>query len=125
MDVIESFHSSGSEYIAETDYLWGSAATKVKKEHLLEHGASTDTMTDTEAIQEGRKIKYRENLPVDPNVSAATVLHFPYDRTATEEHLSSNKFQTDNLMDMIELRSPGTGKILRLACCCICWYVFS
>ncbi|KAK5833528.1 uncharacterized protein LOC108453030 isoform X2 [Gossypium arboreum] len=113
MDVIESFHSSGSEYITETDYLWGSAATKVKKEHLLEHGASTDTMTDTEAVQEGRKIKYRENLPVDPNISAATVLHFPYDRTATEEHLSSNKFQTDNLMDMIELRSPGTGKILR------------
>ncbi|KAK8618415.1 hypothetical protein V6N13_132407 [Hibiscus sabdariffa] len=69
-------------------------------------------MIDTEAVQEVRKIKYRENLPVDPKVCASTVLHFPYDRTASEEHLSLNKFQTDNLMDMIEPCSPGAGKKL-------------
>ncbi|GMI77626.1 EMBRYO DEFECTIVE 2788 [Hibiscus trionum] len=112
MNVIESIHSPGSEYITEMDYLWGTSATKVKKEQMLKHGASTDIMTDTEAVQEGLKIKYRENLPVDPKVCAATVLHFPYDRTASEEHLSLSKFRTDNLMDMIEPCSPGAGKIL-------------
>ncbi|XWS10328.1 hypothetical protein CRYUN_Cryun39dG0066900 [Craigia yunnanensis] len=113
MNEIESIGSLESEYIAEMDYLWGSAATKVKKEHALEHGASTDTMTDTEAVQEGRKIKYRENLPVDPKVCAATVLHFPYDRTASDEPLSLNNFQTDNFKDMIKPHSPGAGKIIQ------------
>ncbi|KAK8989349.1 hypothetical protein V6N11_063781 [Hibiscus sabdariffa] len=112
MNVVESMHSSGSEYITEMDYLWGTAATKVNKELLLKHGASTDTMIDTEAVQEVRKIKYRENLSVDPKVCASTVLHFPYDRTASEEHLSLNKFRTDNFMDMIEPCSPGAGKNL-------------
>ncbi|KAE8719932.1 DEAD-box ATP-dependent RNA helicase 32 [Hibiscus syriacus] len=112
MNAIELIHSSGgSEYIKEMDYLWGTVATKVKKKHLLEHVASTDVMNDNEAVQEGRKNKYRENLPVDPKVCAATVLHFPYDRTA-REHLSLNKSLTDNLMDMIEPCSLGAGKNL-------------
>ncbi|XVE52806.1 hypothetical protein DITRI_Ditri02bG0153700 [Diplodiscus trichospermus] len=113
MNEIESIDSLESEYIAEMDYLWGSAAMKLKKEHRLEHGASTDTMTDTEAVQEVRKIKYRENLPTDPKVCAATVLHFPYDRTASDEPLSLNKIQTDDLKEMIKLRSPCAGKIQR------------
>lgn len=103
MNDIESIDSSESEYLAEMDYLWGSAAMKVKKEHGLEHGASTETMTDTKAVQESRKIKYRENLPVDPKVCTTTVLHFPYDRTAGYVPLSPNKFQTDNVKDMIKV----------------------
>ncbi|XVF79543.1 hypothetical protein PTKIN_Ptkin14bG0231500 [Pterospermum kingtungense] len=113
MNDIESIDSSESEYIAEMDYLWGSAAMKVKKEHGLEHGASTESMTDTKAVLESRKIKYRENLPVDPKVCAATVLHFPYDRTVGDVPLSLNKFQTDNVKDMIKPCSPGAGKILQ------------
>ncbi|XP_017980621.1 PREDICTED: uncharacterized protein LOC18594767 isoform X1 [Theobroma cacao] len=110
---IETIDSSDSKYIAEIDYLWGSAAMKVRKEHGLEHGASRNIMTDIEAAQECRKIKYRENLPVDPKVCAATVLHFPYDRTASDRPLSLNKLQSDNIKDMIKLHSPGAGNIQR------------
>ncbi|XVF18198.1 hypothetical protein REPUB_Repub11eG0001000 [Reevesia pubescens] len=110
LNEIESIDSSESEYIAKMDYLWGSAATKVKKEHGLEHGASTSIITDTEAVQEGRKIKYRENVPVDPKVCAATALHFPYDRTARDEPLSLNNYQKDDLNDIIKPRSPSAGK---------------
>ncbi|XP_022717540.1 uncharacterized protein LOC111276058 isoform X2 [Durio zibethinus] len=113
MNEIESIDSSESKYIAEMDYLWGSAAMKVKKERGLEHNASIDIITDTEVVLEGRKINYRENLLVEPKVCAATVLHFPFDRTASDEPLSLNKFPTDNLKDVIKPPSPGAGKIQR------------
>ncbi|OMP06680.1 hypothetical protein COLO4_07980 [Corchorus olitorius] len=113
LNEIESIDSSDSEYFAEVDYLWGNAATKVRKEHEPERCTSSNIMTDTEVVQESRKIKYRENLPVDPKVCAATVLHFPYERTANGIASSSNNLQTDNHKDMIKQYYPSSGNMQR------------
>ena len=90
---IESINGSDSVNSADMDYLWGSAALKVKKERALEQDISLDIMTDAEAVEEHRKSQFRENLSIDPKICASTVLYFPYDATASDEPLSWNKVQ--------------------------------
>ncbi|KAK3026898.1 hypothetical protein RJ639_041367 [Escallonia herrerae] len=90
MHEIECISESNPAYVAEIDYLWGSAAVKVRKEREMEQDISVDNTND-ETVEERRRIQFRENLPVDPKMCANTVLHFPYYRTTGEGFLSSNK----------------------------------
>ena len=59
---IESINGSDSVNSAETDYPWGNAALKVKKEWALEQDMSLDIMTDAEAVEEHQKSQFRENF---------------------------------------------------------------
>lgn len=102
MHEIELLDKSDNE-IAQLDYLWGSAAVKVRKERALEQSTSCNMMADTEVIKERQRNQFRENLPIDPKVSAMTVLNFPYDRTTGNEPSSLNKLQLDNLRNMYEV----------------------
>ncbi|KAJ8763357.1 hypothetical protein K2173_002240 [Erythroxylum novogranatense] len=77
---IESIDTSISEVLADLDYLWGTAAWKIRQEWALDRDTS-DIMTDTEAVEERRRIQFRDNFPIDPKVCVRTMLNFPYDRT--------------------------------------------
>ncbi|XP_044505387.1 uncharacterized protein LOC123225472 isoform X4 [Mangifera indica] len=112
MHEIELIDKSDSE-IAQLDYLWGSAAVKVRKERALEQDISWNVMTDTEAVKERRRSQLRENLPIDPKICAMTVLYFPYDRTASGELSSSNRPQVDNLTNICDMHPPGVESIQR------------
>ena len=68
---IESINGSDSVNSAETDYLWGNAALKVKKDRALEQDMSLDIMTDAEAVEEHQKSQFRENFSIDPKICAS------------------------------------------------------
>lgn len=96
MHAIELIENSDNE-IAQLDYLWGSAAVKVRKERILEQDTSCNITTDTQAAKEQKRSHFRENLAFDPKICAMTVLYFPYDRTAGDEPSSSHKLKADDL----------------------------
>ena len=79
--------------IAEINCPWESAALKVKKRACCGVDISLDIMTDAKAIEEEWKSQFRENLSIDPIISASTMLYLPYDATACDEPLPWNKFQ--------------------------------
>lgn len=112
MNKIESVDGSDVVNIAEMDYLWGSAALKVKKERAVEQDISSGIMTDTETIEERRKSQFRENLSIDPKICASTVLYFPYDAIARDEPLSLNKVQSDYTWDMLEVWFHFTSALI-------------
>ncbi|KAM7278954.1 hypothetical protein ACFE04_006088 [Oxalis oulophora] len=78
MCAIESIDKSVSENIAQTGYLWGDAALKVRKQ---------DNITDSD---------FREYLSIDPKIVVRTVLDFPYGRIVNEEPLSPQSFQLND-----------------------------
>lgn len=80
MDEINSTNDFGEGSMAKLDYLWGSALLKVRKENELRQTISSN-LNEAEAVDDYRRILFRENIPVDPKVCATTVLYFPYDRT--------------------------------------------
>ncbi|XP_055805226.1 uncharacterized protein LOC129874030 isoform X2 [Solanum dulcamara] len=80
MDEINSTNSLGEGSMAKLDYLWGSALLKVRKENELGQTISSN-LSEAEAVDDYRRILFRENIPIDPKVCATTVLYFPYDRT--------------------------------------------
>ncbi|KAI3799706.1 hypothetical protein L1987_35005 [Smallanthus sonchifolius] len=100
---LESIDASNSSCIADMDYLWGTAATRVRKVRETEQDFSSDDMDETE---KHRKSQFRENLPVDPRKCAATVLHFPYDRRINSGALSSNMLPDDNAGNVSEIYDP-------------------
>uniref|UniRef100_A0A5B6YI04 Nucleolar pre-ribosomal-associated protein 1 N-terminal domain-containing protein n=1 Tax=Davidia involucrata TaxID=16924 RepID=A0A5B6YI04_DAVIN len=110
MHEIESTDESNSGNIAEMDYLWGCAALRIRKEREQEQALSTDNMIDNKAVEECRKNQFRENLPIDPKLCAATVLYFPYDRTVSDGTLCLNKLQQDNSKDMLEKHFTNVEK---------------
>ncbi|KAL6954142.1 diphosphoinositol-polyphosphate diphosphatase [Sarracenia purpurea var. burkii] len=81
---IESANEPSSGSIAEMDYLWGSAAIRIRKEREEEQVLSSDKTNDVEPVEDRRRSQFRENLPIDPKMCAYAVLHFPYDRTVGE-----------------------------------------
>ncbi|WCJ31882.1 hypothetical protein M5689_013333 [Euphorbia peplus] len=85
MSEIESIDRSASDDLVDSDYLWGQAALKIRKERTLDKDASSKIMDNTEAFAEHRRSQFRENLPIDPRICAATVIYFPYDRTVGGE----------------------------------------
>lgn len=112
MHEIEFIDEPSAANIAEMDYLWGSAALRVRKERALEKDRSS-AVVDTESVEECQRIQFRENFQVDPKICATTVLWFPYNRIVTDEPLSSSKLQLDDLKDVHEMDSPDLGKIKR------------
>ncbi|XP_074349561.1 uncharacterized protein LOC141689235 isoform X2 [Apium graveolens] len=107
--VIESTVDVSSSYIAEINYLWGSAALKVHRERDEEQNASLEgTDGVEEAVDERRRYEFRENLPIDPKLCTNTVLYFPYDRTIGEGTFSGKLQQFDTLD--IEAHSRDTDK---------------
>lgn len=109
MHVIESTIKLGSSCIAEMDYLWGSAATKVRKQREKEHNVSSGYVNDIEAIKERRRNEFRENLLIDPKMCANTVLYFPYDRTIDEGSFVVYELQQFKVQH-IEARSSNIEK---------------
>ncbi|KAK9061269.1 hypothetical protein SSX86_018449 [Deinandra increscens subsp. villosa] len=103
MQVLDCSGESDSSYIADMDYLWGTAATRVRKAREREQDLPANDMDETEIR---RKSQFRENLPVDPRKCAATVLHFPYDRHIDSVALSSNKLPDDNAGNVSEIYDP-------------------
>ncbi|XP_076895789.1 uncharacterized protein LOC143548550 [Bidens hawaiensis] len=89
---LDSIDGPDSSYIADMDYLYGTAATRVRKVRETEQDFSSDDVDE----YENRRNQFRENLPIDPRKCAATVLHFPYHRRMNSEALSSNKLSDDN-----------------------------
>ncbi|XP_042000760.1 uncharacterized protein LOC121750309 isoform X2 [Salvia splendens] len=76
---IESNDESCAGTVARTDYLWGIASLKARKD--LEHDRVTQSVDQNNMeVYERRKDKFRENIPIDPKICAQTVLFFPYDR---------------------------------------------
>lgn len=80
MDEINSINDLGEGSMAKLDYLWGSALLKVRKENELGETISSN-LSEAEAIDDDRRIYFRENIPIDPKVCATTMLYFPHDRT--------------------------------------------
>lgn len=95
---IESLDGLEADNIARLDYLWGNAVSKIEKEQALEQHISSDIMNSAEATKECRRSQFRENLSIDPRICAFTVLYFPYDRTASKEPLSMDKFKSDSMV---------------------------
>ncbi|KAL5804145.1 hypothetical protein ACOSQ3_030945 [Xanthoceras sorbifolium] len=112
MSEIELIDKSDNE-IAQFDNLWGGAAVKIRKEQVLEQEASSNNTTDTEVVKEQRRRQFRENLPIDPKICAMTVLYFPYERSAGDGPLSSNKLQPDNIKNKYEIDPPDHENIQR------------
>ncbi|XP_076947008.1 uncharacterized protein LOC143618794 [Bidens hawaiensis] len=89
---LDSIDGPDSSYIADMDFLWGTAATRVRKVRETERDFSSDDVDE----YENHRSQFRENLPIDPRKCAVTVLHFPYHRHMNSEALSSNKLSGDN-----------------------------
>ena len=100
ISAIESIEGVEAENVAGFDYLWGTAASKIEKEQALEPDTA-NIMNDAEAVKERRRSQFRENLPIDPKICLSTVLHFPYDRTASPEPVSLGKSQSDIFSHML------------------------
>ncbi|KAJ4837428.1 hypothetical protein Tsubulata_012761 [Turnera subulata] len=112
MREIESIDKTITEEVVEMDYLWGTAALKIREERTLDQETANITL-DPEAIREHQRSQFRENLPVDPRICAATVLHFPYDRNESNEPLPLGRLQLDNPKDVSEACSPSVGNVLQ------------
>lgn len=97
------YRCGGSASFMETDFLWGSSALKIMKERALEQKESSGVVTDAGALKQFQRSQVRDNLPIDPKLCAATVLHFPYDRMAVTGPLSLNTFDTNLTDDMPEV----------------------
>ncbi|PIM99023.1 hypothetical protein CDL12_28489 [Handroanthus impetiginosus] len=81
---IESNDKSSAGTVAEMDYLWGIASLKVRKDWEQDKDMQSVDPKNIEFFEEHRKIKFRENFPVDPKLCAQTVLYFPYNRSVNE-----------------------------------------
>ncbi|XP_010317143.1 uncharacterized protein [Solanum lycopersicum] len=90
MDEISSANNLGEVSMAKLDYLWGSALLKVRKENEQEQTISCN-LSEAEAVDDYRRIRFRENIPIDPKVCATTVLYFPYERTVGPRILKEPK----------------------------------
>ncbi|XP_043690978.1 uncharacterized protein LOC122641755 isoform X2 [Telopea speciosissima] len=113
MNEIESIEGSDRGSIAEMDYLWGSSALKIRSEQTLEKILSTNSVIDCETVEERRRRRFRENLPIDSKLCVKTVLYFPFDRIACSGPSDVEKFRQDNLMDTLEMPSTSVERILR------------
>ncbi|XP_058204610.1 uncharacterized protein LOC131318694 isoform X1 [Rhododendron vialii] len=112
---IESANVSNSGSIAEMDYLWGSAAIRIRKEREQEQDLSSHMMKDVEAV-EGRRTRFRENLPIDPKLCAYTVLHFPHGRNVVEvQHGDSDDMNEINYPNVEQIQTYDPVFILRFS----------
>ncbi|XP_057798932.1 uncharacterized protein LOC131014835 [Salvia miltiorrhiza] len=80
---IESNDESCAGTVARTDYLWGIASLKARKDLEQDKDMQSVEQKNVE-IYERQKVKFRENIPIDPKICAQTVLFFPYNRVVYE-----------------------------------------
>ncbi|XP_037495810.1 uncharacterized protein LOC105637608 isoform X2 [Jatropha curcas] len=113
MHDIECIDKSISEDLVQLDYLWGSAALKIRKIRALDQDSSSNIMTDEEAFEEHKRSQFREILPVDPKMCLATVLHFPYNRIVSDDCLSLKRFEPEHLRNFHMTNCHGVDKICR------------
>ncbi|KAJ4774620.1 Nucleolar pre-ribosomal-associated protein 1 [Rhynchospora pubera] len=94
--------SVGSNWggIAEMDYLWGKAVTKVREEMKVELRES-----ENGGIEDRRKFLFRENIPVDSKMCVATASNFCYERSLNVEVFSIEKLLPNSVEDF-EMPSP-------------------
>ncbi|CAA0841095.1 Unknown protein [Striga hermonthica] len=78
---IESTDKSSAGTVAQMDYLWGIASLRVRNEWEQDKYMQSINPRSVEVVKERRRIKFRENIPVDPKLCAQTVLYFPYGRS--------------------------------------------
>lgn len=76
---IESNDESCAGTVAQIDYLWGIASSKVRVDLEQDKDMLSVDQKNME-VYERRKVKFRDNIPIDPKICAQTVLFFPYDR---------------------------------------------
>lgn len=76
---IEYNDESSAGIVAQTDYLWGIASLKVRKDWEQDKDMESVDPKNMEFF-EHRKVKFRENIPIDPKLCAQTALYFPYNR---------------------------------------------
>lgn len=91
---IESNDQSCAGTIAQMDYLWGIASLRVRKDWEKDEDTRMVNPETVEVLEESRKIRFRENLPVDPKLCAQTVLYFPYARCVNDRTVL--EFQKDD-----------------------------
>ncbi|GFQ04880.1 nucleolar pre-ribosomal-associated protein 1 [Phtheirospermum japonicum] len=77
---IESTDTSSAGTVAQMDYVWGIASLKVRKEWEQDKDMQSVDPRTMEIFEERRKIRFRENIPIDPRLCNQTVLYFPCNR---------------------------------------------
>ncbi|KAJ3690484.1 hypothetical protein LUZ61_019648 [Rhynchospora tenuis] len=99
--------SVGSNWggIAEMDYLWGNAITKVREEMKVELHES-----ENGGIEDKRKFLFRENIPVDSKMCVATASSFCYERSLHVEFFSIEKLLRNSVEDF-EMPSPVSNPV--------------
>ncbi|KAK4804939.1 hypothetical protein SAY86_004756 [Trapa natans] len=107
------YSCGGSANFMETDFLWGSSSLRIRKERALEQEESAAVVSDAGAIGQLRRGQVRDNLPIDPKLCAATVLHFPYGRMVVNGPMPLNTFDTNETDNMPEINRLGTESIRR------------
>ncbi|KAK1281237.1 hypothetical protein QJS04_geneDACA018223 [Acorus gramineus] len=111
MQEIESFEESDCRNIAEMDYLWGDSALNIRKEQTQDRLVSCNSTVDSETVDERRKRFFGENIPVDPKLCAATVLHFCYDADASTVPMSVENLQQESLIDIYQSSSSNVNRV--------------
>lgn len=84
--------------IAEMDYLWGIAVTKVREEMKVELHES-----ENGGIEDRRKFLFRENIPVDSKMCVATASSFCYQRNLHAGVFSIEKLLHNSTVDSEEV----------------------
>ncbi|EYU23596.1 hypothetical protein MIMGU_mgv1a025361mg [Erythranthe guttata] len=106
---IESNDKSSAGIVAQTDYIWGPSSLKMRKDSV--------DLKNTESFEELQKVKFRENIPVDPNMCAQTVLHFPYNEFVNGGTSSTVMTEACSTTDKLQIYDPIF--ILRFSIHCI------
>ncbi|XP_073033486.1 uncharacterized protein [Primulina eburnea] len=112
---IESNNQSCAGTIAQMDYLWGIASLRVRKDREKYEDTRMFNPETVEVLEESRKIRFRENLPVDPKLCAQTVLYFPYGRSVNGRTVF--EFQKDDSTVVNKMYDPVF--ILRFSIHCL------
>ncbi|KAK9146056.1 hypothetical protein Sjap_005959 [Stephania japonica] len=109
---IMSNEGSNCVSMADLDYLWGSSALKLRSEKTLDKAFSSNDMADCETAEDDRRGQFRDYFAFDCKLCIATILHFPYDRTTSNDVIFLKKIPQENLIDKPE-RPPGSSGIQR------------
>ncbi|CAI0379864.1 unnamed protein product [Linum tenue] len=112
MRKIQTVEESVCVDAAKRHYLWGRSALGMRKVVAVDKDPSPVGTADTEAVEEHQRNYYRENFPIDPRICAATVLHFPYQRTETDEPLKLDDSQSSSF-EMYKSEGSGADDVQR------------
>ncbi|CAN6468946.1 unnamed protein product [Victoria cruziana] len=100
MHEIEFMEGSNGSYLAAMDFLWGSSASKIRTEQILDKLLSVDGGSIYEIDEEYHRRTFKENLAVDSRCSLMTVLNFPYNQNAWNQPDSLDKLLQDSITAM-------------------------